>query len=107
MPCSAPNLNATGAGGGPVFQGPGLNTALTAASQPAPVNLTAQGLDTPWAQNPGYDYPNGTQVYTSTPSATTSASGHSSAASWTRGSVSVVVPALTLIGLLVGTLLVL
>ena len=107
VPFSAPNLNATGAGGGPVFQGPGLNTALSAASLPAPVNLTAQGLDTPWAQNPGYDYPNGTQVYTSTPSATTTASGHSSAGSWTKGSVNMVVPALALVGLFVGPLLVL
>ncbi|KAH9934149.1 phosphoesterase family-domain-containing protein [Fomitopsis serialis] len=77
VPFSAPNLNATGAGGGPVFKGPGLDTSLSAASLPAPVNLTAKGLDTPWAQNPGYDYPNGTQGYTSTPSA--------SAGSWTSG----------------------
>lgn len=107
VPFSAPNLNATGAGGGPVFQGPGLNTALSAASLPAPVNLTAQGLDTPWAQNPGYDYPNGTQVYTSTPSASASASGHSSAGSWARGSMCMAAPALALVGLIVGPLLVL
>ncbi|EPS93298.1 hypothetical protein FOMPIDRAFT_1170659 [Fomitopsis schrenkii] len=107
VPFSAPNLNATGAGGGPVFQGPGLNTALSATALPAPVNLTAEGLDTPWAQNPGYDYPNGTQVYTSTPSATTSASGHSGAESWTRGSVSVVALGLGLVGFSVGPLLIL
>ncbi|KZT65202.1 hypothetical protein DAEQUDRAFT_541675 [Daedalea quercina L-15889] len=106
VPFSAPNTSAVGAGGGPVFQGPGLNTALTAASQPAPVNLTAKGLDTPWAQNPGYDYPDGTQVYTSTPSPTGSASAGTR--SWTRGEGRVaMVPALALLGLVVGPLLVL
>ena len=47
VPYTAPNTNAVGAGGGPVFIGPGLNTNLTAANAPAPVNLTAQGKTVP------------------------------------------------------------
>ena len=41
VPFTAPNTSVVGAGGGPVFVAPGLDTNLTAASAPAPVNLTA------------------------------------------------------------------
>ena len=40
IPFAAPNANATGAGGGPVFLGPGLNISVTPESLPKPVNLT-------------------------------------------------------------------
>jgi hypothetical protein len=43
VPFLAPNTAAVGAGGGPVFVAPGVNTNLTAANAPAPVNLTALG----------------------------------------------------------------
>ena len=41
VPFLAPNISAIGAGGGPVFIAHGLNTSLTAANAPPPVNLTA------------------------------------------------------------------
>ena len=41
VPFLAPNVSAVGAGGGPVFIAPGLNTSLTTANAPTPVNLTA------------------------------------------------------------------
>ncbi|KAF8589081.1 hypothetical protein K439DRAFT_462946 [Ramaria rubella] len=41
VPFAAPNITALGAGGGSVFQGPGLNLSLTAATLPQPANLTA------------------------------------------------------------------
>jgi len=47
-PFTAPNLKAKGAGGGPVLTRPGLNTKLTSASLPAPVNVTALDKTTPW-----------------------------------------------------------
>ncbi|KAF9023688.1 phosphoesterase-domain-containing protein [Hymenopellis radicata] len=48
QPFAAPNLTAQGAGGGPVFLSPGLDTSITAASLPGAVNLTASGGTTPW-----------------------------------------------------------
>ncbi|KAN0135813.1 Phosphoesterase family domain containing protein [Lactarius tabidus] len=47
VPFTAPNTSAVGAGGGPVFIGPGLNTSFTAANAPAPVNLAAQNQTVP------------------------------------------------------------
>jgi hypothetical protein len=47
VPFTAPNTSAVGAGGGPVFIGPGLNTSFTAANAPAPVNLTALNQTVP------------------------------------------------------------
>ena len=41
VPFLAPNTSAVGAGGGAVFTATGLNTNMTAANAPAPVNLTA------------------------------------------------------------------
>jgi hypothetical protein len=49
VPFTAPNTSAVGAGGGPVFVASGLDTKLTAASAPAPVNLTAQNKSVPWS----------------------------------------------------------
>jgi len=43
VPFVAPNTTAVGAGGGSVFMAPGINTNLTTANAPAPVNLTALG----------------------------------------------------------------
>ncbi|KAI9462666.1 phosphoesterase family-domain-containing protein [Russula earlei] len=42
VPFTAPNTAAVGAGGGPVFIGPGMDTSFTVAVAPSPVNLTAQ-----------------------------------------------------------------
>jgi hypothetical protein len=47
VPFTAPNTSAVGAGGGPVFIGPGLNTSFTTANAPAPVNLTALNQTVP------------------------------------------------------------
>ncbi|KAI0039224.1 hypothetical protein FA95DRAFT_1528662 [Auriscalpium vulgare] len=47
VPFTAPNVSATGAGGGPVFIAQGLNVNLTAATAPAPVNLTAANETVP------------------------------------------------------------
>ncbi|CCM02010.1 uncharacterized protein FIBRA_04085 [Fibroporia radiculosa] len=82
---AAPNMTAVGAGTGGVFVAPSLNTAITAASLSAPVNLTAMNETVPWANNPGYDYPNGTQSYTTStgapsPTTTTTTSGAGAAA---------------------------
>ncbi|KAJ7776306.1 phosphoesterase family-domain-containing protein [Mycena metata] len=52
VPFAAPNLKARGAGGGSVFLRPGLNTKLTAASLPPPVNLAALNTTTPWQMSP-------------------------------------------------------
>jgi hypothetical protein len=49
VPFTAPNTSAVGAGGGPVFIASGLNTSFTAASAPAPVNLTAKNETVPWS----------------------------------------------------------
>lgn len=49
VPFTAPNTSAVGAGGGSVFVASNLDTNFTAASAPAPVNLTAQGETVPWA----------------------------------------------------------
>lgn len=49
VPFTAPNTSAVGAGGGAVFLAPGLDTNLTAANAPAPVNLTAQNQTVPAA----------------------------------------------------------
>ncbi|KAH9022423.1 hypothetical protein EDB85DRAFT_2186724 [Lactarius pseudohatsudake] len=48
VPITAPNTSAVSAGGGAVFVASGVNTSFTAASAPAPVNLTAQGKTVPW-----------------------------------------------------------
>jgi hypothetical protein len=50
VPYTAPNMSAVGAGGGPVFIGPGLNTSLRAASALAPVNLTALNETVPGSE---------------------------------------------------------
>ncbi|KAF8256841.1 hypothetical protein EI94DRAFT_1792456 [Lactarius quietus] len=42
VPFTAPSTSAVGAGGGPVFVGPGVATNLTAANAAAPVNLTTK-----------------------------------------------------------------
>jgi len=47
LPFTAPNTSAVGAGGDSVFIASGLNTSLTAANAPAPVNLTALGMTVP------------------------------------------------------------
>ena len=49
VPFTAPNTSAVGAGGGPVFIASGLDTNFTAASAPAPVNLTAKNESVPWS----------------------------------------------------------
>ncbi|KAJ7110928.1 phosphoesterase family-domain-containing protein [Mycena epipterygia] len=48
IPFAAPNIHAKGAGGGPVFLRPGLDTSLTAAKLPAPVDRLALNSTTPW-----------------------------------------------------------
>lgn len=47
VPFTAPNMTAVGAGGGSVFVAANLNTSLTSANAPAPVNLTATNLTVP------------------------------------------------------------
>ena len=59
VPFLAPNISAVGAGGGPVFVAPGINTSLTTANAPAPVNLTALGETVP-ASGPDTDTPTST-----------------------------------------------
>ena len=49
VPFTAPNTSAVGAGGGPVFVAPGMNTSFTAAVAPPPVNLTQQNKTVPWS----------------------------------------------------------
>ncbi|KAF8264368.1 hypothetical protein EI94DRAFT_1805956 [Lactarius quietus] len=46
---TAPNTSAVGAGGSPVFVGPGIDTNLTAANAPAAVNLTAKNETVLWS----------------------------------------------------------
>ena len=41
VPYLAPDVNSTGAGGGPTFVAPNINMSLNASTAPAPVNLTA------------------------------------------------------------------
>ncbi|KAI0657500.1 phosphoesterase family-domain-containing protein [Cubamyces menziesii] len=62
QPFTAPNTSGSSPGGGPIFVAPGVDTNLTAAALPAPVNLTAQGKPNPWGVDPGIAYVNGTQV---------------------------------------------
>ncbi|KAF7369669.1 Phosphoesterase-domain-containing protein [Mycena venus] len=52
VPFAAPDLKACGAGGGSVFTRPGLNTELTVALLPPPVNLLALNKTTPWQMSP-------------------------------------------------------
>ncbi|KAJ7182344.1 hypothetical protein C8R43DRAFT_1228803 [Mycena crocata] len=52
IPFAAPNLHARGAGGGSVLTRPGLNTKLTVASLPPPVNMLAVNRTTPWQMSP-------------------------------------------------------
>ena len=40
VPYLAPNVDSTGAGGGPTFVAPNVNTSLNASTAPAPVNVT-------------------------------------------------------------------
>ena len=49
IPFTAPNVNASGAGGGPVFLAPGLNLSMQPATLPPPVNLTALNQEVPSA----------------------------------------------------------
>jgi hypothetical protein len=52
VPFTAPaNMSAIGAGGQGVLILPGLNTSFTPSLTPASVNLTAQGLLSPWMLN--------------------------------------------------------
>lgn len=52
VPFTAPaNMSAIGAGGQGVLILSGLNTSFTPSVAPAPVNLTAQGLLSPWGTN--------------------------------------------------------
>jgi hypothetical protein len=41
VPYLAPNMNSTGGGSGKTFVAPNVNTSLTPANAPAPVNITA------------------------------------------------------------------
>ncbi|KAJ6611862.1 hypothetical protein B0H10DRAFT_2283847 [Mycena sp. CBHHK59/15] len=52
VPFAAPNLKARGAGGGPVLTRPGLNTMLTVASLPPPVNILTLNRTMPWQMSP-------------------------------------------------------
>ncbi|KAJ7144511.1 phosphoesterase family-domain-containing protein [Mycena epipterygia] len=52
VPFAAPDLYAKGAGGGRVFLRPGLDTTLTGANLPAPVDLLALNSTTPWQMSP-------------------------------------------------------
>lgn len=45
VPYLAPNLNSTGAGGGPTFVAPNINLTLNASTAPAPANLTTSGAE--------------------------------------------------------------
>jgi len=48
VPFTAPNINAVGAGGGPVFVGPGVDFSFTPQSLPPPVNLASSGITAPF-----------------------------------------------------------
>jgi hypothetical protein len=43
VPYVAPNTNGTGGGSGPTFVASNVNTSLTSANAPAPVNITSTG----------------------------------------------------------------
>ncbi|EJF61716.1 phosphoesterase family-domain-containing protein [Dichomitus squalens] len=62
IPFVAPNTSGVSAGGQGVFVSPLLDTALTLAKAPQPVNLTASGQANPWGTDPGFNYANGTEV---------------------------------------------
>ncbi|KAI0752732.1 phosphoesterase family-domain-containing protein [Daedaleopsis nitida] len=62
IPFAAPNASAVGAGGQGVFVAQGVDASLTAASLPAPVNLTAQGQANPWGTDPGINYASGNKT---------------------------------------------
>ena len=47
VPYLAPNVNSTGAGGGPTFVAPNVNTSLNASTAPAPVNVTEAAGSSP------------------------------------------------------------
>ncbi|GJE96100.1 phosphoesterase family-domain-containing protein [Phanerochaete sordida] len=100
VPFTAPNMNASGAGGQGVFVAPSLNTSFTAAVAPGPVNLTALGEVVP-ASGP----PNGTVP--GAPAPTTSGSGGSGGSGSSGALALAAVPgALTLaLGALVGAVL--
>ncbi|KDQ55437.1 hypothetical protein JAAARDRAFT_159425 [Jaapia argillacea MUCL 33604] len=105
VPFTAPNTSAVGAGGGPVFIASGLNTAFTAASAPAPINLTAQGQsDVPWAVDPGFDYPTGNKTFAAPATSSTAPGGTSAAVGGLRVGVESVV---VLVGVVVGAVMLL
>jgi len=60
VPFTAPNISAVGAGGGKVFVASNLDTNLTVASAPSPVNLTAMSMTVP-AEVPTATAPGATQ----------------------------------------------
>ncbi|KAH8093090.1 phosphoesterase family-domain-containing protein [Cristinia sonorae] len=70
VPFSAPNMNATSAGGGPVFVAPTLNLSVTAQTLPPPVNLTALNQTVPAS-----GYPNTTSTIPPGPSPSTTTGG--------------------------------
>lgn len=50
VPYLAPDVNSTGAGGGPTFVAPNVNMSLNVSSAPAPVNLSAEASTTSGAR---------------------------------------------------------
>ena len=92
-----------------VFVAAGTDTALTAESLPAVVNLTASGAANPWTGDGGIAYVNGTRVL-STPTATgtgaastgTGSSGSSGAAPALRVRAEVLVVA---VGVVLGAVM--
>ena len=83
VPFLAPNLTAVGAGGGPVFVAPGLNTNLTTADAPAPVNLTAMHQMVP-ASGPDTTTPTGSSLPLGPTASGSSGSGSGSQSSGAR-----------------------
>ncbi|KAI0069467.1 hypothetical protein K474DRAFT_1670815 [Panus rudis PR-1116 ss-1] len=75
VPFAAPNTNASGAGGGPVFIGPGMNTSITPDTLPPPVDLTALNQTVPWS---GYGVTFATNSTSPSPSGQPDAKGASS-----------------------------
>jgi hypothetical protein len=51
VPYVAPNTNGTGGGSGKTFVAPNVNTSLTSANAPAPVNITSTGAATGLTSN--------------------------------------------------------
>lgn len=78
VPFTAPNVNASGAGGGSVFLAPGLNLSIQPSTLPPPVNLTALNEDVPSAGEGGTSS-NSTASGAPSPSTTGANGTHSSA----------------------------